>query len=569
MQPDPIHLNAVRRWAIRDGITRSKFLESYRRSYCLSVSRLVQALYREHLCEMRIVEHASLGTCMTLGSPASLLVPIVPLPFVRMEVRVWPPCYRQRGTPLRWSGTFLRELRGLLKHPAMSLHQEELSFDFKNSLSNLTLNFLLGSRPQVARHALEPAYQGHHYYPFPGLRVGPSIDHVVACSHLNTRNVSLSLLEVSVLDFRSTMFSNARDCFAAWSGVQVKESEHAIPVHPWQIEISPVVAGLISARGARLLGRKLACMPLASQRTLRVRRTGYDIKLSVDAALTSEHRLLYRLNCKNAPVVSALVETLLRSEGTELALDIQADIASLSFGDSRLAPHLSAIVRAPIRLGSHREHALPAIELWTGRELAKDFLRGSKPTGVTRFFRDYCQVLMRGPFCFLMRYGLAFEPHLQNSVIVFRGRKPARLILRDLDGTLMERKRVLPLLKEFNLQLADDTWDHMPSPEVGESRWVHSVMFGHLGVVIDFLVLHCGARQDELLRALVEVWRRLPETPNLKGVKKRMGIIAEQMEKGKSMLMGRLERSSRMRFVELPIHPIFDDESRRLPARRN
>ena len=38
----------------------------------------------------------------------------------------------------------------------------------------------------------------------------------------------------------------------------------------------------------------------------RILATGYDVKLPVDATLTGEHRLLYRLNRENAPLVSAL-----------------------------------------------------------------------------------------------------------------------------------------------------------------------------------------------------------------------------------------------------------------------
>jgi len=551
-----ITLRAVRRWAIDHGVPRSRFLSAYRSSLELSIARLAQAIYRERLCPARLVDDRSLGTCLVLGQPSLIVVPIVPKCFVRLDVRVWPSCYRPDREPICWSGPCLREFSRLLENSAVSDRYEELADDFQNSLSNLVLNRLLGPRATTSRRALEPAYQGHHYYPFPGLRVGPSVDQVIACSHLNTRIVAVGLLEVSTLSFKSTVFSRLSDCFVAWTGTRRGSEKLAIPVHPWQLKISPVVAALVSAGGARLLSQRIRCMPLASQRTLRVQATGYDVKLSVHAALTSEHRLLFRLNCENAPTVSALVRRLVHAEGPR-EFDIQEDVASLSFGDVRLAPHLSAIVRAPIRLRG-QEVAVPAIELWTGREVAMDFLRNANHGSVCRFFRNYCRTLLKGPAQFLLRFGLAFEPHLQNAIVVFQGGTPRKLILRDLDGTVMDRRYVAGLLAAHDLQLARDTWDHMPSPDVGEDRLVHSLFFGHIGVVIDFLTAKCGADEAELLEILAEEWRHLPQVLGLRGTaERRFDQLCEHLANGKKMLVARLERSQQMKFIRLPRHSAF------------
>jgi len=547
------------------GATPSEFLSAYRRSLTLSVSRLVQAVYRERLCVSRVIEHERLGTCLALssfgGSSGPLLVPIVPRVFVRLDIRDWPCCYRPDLSSLKWSGAFLRQLGRVLSDSPVSSRLNALAGDFQNSLSNLIVNRFLGTQPRVARRALEPAYQGHHYYPFPALRVGPSIEQVVACSHLNTKVVGVPLLEVSALTFRSTVFSTSRACFDAWANLKVGAAEQAIPVHPWQLEISPVVDGILSAKGARVLHMKVRCMPLASQRTFRVQSTSYDIKLSVNASVTSEHRLLYRLNCENAPAVSALVGRLLSSSGAGLAFDIQADVASLSFADTRVASHLSAIVRAPIRVAAG-ERAVPAIDLWTGRESAGLFLRDADVEEVNRFFRSYCQILLRAPVSFLLCFGLAFEPHLQNSVIVFRGRKPVRLILRDLDGTVLDRNRAGKFVGTFNLSLAGDTWDHMPDFRVGESRLVHSLFFGHLAEVVDFLEARCGGQGAELMEILGEEWKRLPDVLGLPVAGDRFDALGEHLEKGKRMLVGRLERTADMSFVDLPRHASFPGESR-------
>jgi len=343
--------------------------------------------------------------------------------------------------------------------------------------------------------------------------------------------------------------------------VQADAAEQTIPVHPWQLTISPVAAALLAASAARATNRTLRCKPLCSQRTLRVQSTGYDIKLAVDASITSEHRLLYRLNCENAPAVSALVTRLIASRApASIAMDIQPDVASLSFADPRFSAHLAAIVRPPIRVGA-AERALPAIDLWTGRETAAALLSGADADDVNAFFERYCATLLTGPVAFLFHFGLAFEPHLQNSVIVFRGREPVRLIIRDLDGTIMDPTRVPQLLAQLDLTLAADTWEHMPSAEIGEHRLVHSLFFGHIVEVVDFLTQRCGAARDELMSILGRQWARLPAIMDVRGANERFSVLCEHLERGKSMLVGRLAKSTKMTFVDLPRDAPFAEAS--------
>jgi len=47
-------------------------------------------------------------------------------------------------------------------------------------------------------------------------------------------------------------------------------------------------------------------------------------------------------------------------------------------------------------------------------------------------------VLMRGMVHFYARWGMAFEPHLQNVYVALRDGMPSRMILRDLDSTILD-----------------------------------------------------------------------------------------------------------------------------------
>lgn len=544
---DPLNPWAVRRWARSSGIPASEFRNAYRPSFRLSLARLVQALYRERLCAAQLFEHASLGTCVSLGSPPELLIPVTEKIFARIDVREEPACYDGSSTPIRSAGVFLRRLRTVLAGTPLAPYRANLALDFKNSVSSLALGRLLASRAGVLERALEPAWQGHHYYPFPGLRLGPAVEHVVACSQLSANAVEVPLLEVASLRFRSAVFGSARECLAASVGLPL-DSDAVIPVHPWQLAISPVVAALLEAGAVRVLERKLACKPLASQRTLRACATRYDFKLSVDASITSEHRLIFRLNGENAPAISALVRRLVEGSDVRERFGIQQDAASLSFDDPELAPHLSAIVRAPVR--ARGEKIVSAINLWTGPELALQLLRGAAREDVKRFFTEYARVMLQGPLAFLLHHGIAFEPHLQNSLLALKGGRPRRLILRDLDGTLMARSRVEPLVREAGLTLAPDTWEHMPASEIGEHRLLHALFFGHLLEAIELLARSFGIAEEELLHSLAEVWWQMPRALGVPAA--RLEALGAHFDRGKQMLLARAERRTKMAFVPLP-----------------
>ena len=73
-----------------------------------------------------------------------------------------------------------------------------------------------------------------------------------------------------------------------------------IPLHPWQLALSPVIRELLKRKWIAVLDQRIAAVPLASQRTCRILKTGFDVKLPVAVTLTGEDRLIYPLNRANA-----------------------------------------------------------------------------------------------------------------------------------------------------------------------------------------------------------------------------------------------------------------------------
>jgi siderophore synthetase component len=116
---------------------------------------------------------------------------------------------------------------------------------------------------------------------------------------------------------------------------------------------------------------------------------------------------------------------------------------------------------------------------------------------------------MRGMVEFYARWGMAFEPHLQNVYVALRDGTPSRIILRDLDSTILDASRIRPVARANGIQLARGTWEHMPDFAYGGRRMAHAMMYGHLGQVMSYLA---GAAQADLakLSAIVEeTWDEL------------------------------------------------------------
>jgi siderophore synthetase component len=533
-----MRLDEVRRWARSRRIPAARFRRVHDAAILHVISRLLQAMYRESRStrlwrDERGRWHLDVGRGPVLRAPAS-----GPLPFRGLEItgipRVVGPGKRR---PLRSARAFLAALRRSLAGSEYSRVFRAVRSDFQNSVANVVLNRLVGSSLPKKARAIEPAYQGHQYYPFPALRIGPSLSQVLACSHLCREPVALPLLDIGPLRLVSGAFGSHEAFFRAWSGLRI---EALLPVHPWQLRLSPVVRELAGS----VSKRTVEAIPLASQRTCRIVRTGFDLKLPVDATLTGEHRLLYPLNCLNAPLVSALARHLLAESGVR-TLDFQADIASILHAEPRLAPHLSAIVRSPVR-ARRGEVIVPAINLWAGRCEAHRFLQGTK---VEEFFRRYCAALMTGPVEFCARWGMAFEPHLQNVYVAFRDGLPARIVLRDLDNSILDPRRIRPLLRELGAEPAKDTWGHMPRFEIGAKRLVQAMLFGHLGEVMACLNREHGVGSDKLAAIVEDTWSDLEAGAPSRSARKAVRTLRGWSDAVKATLRIRLKRANAVQFV--------------------
>jgi siderophore synthetase component len=540
----------VRRWARERGIGPSRLADACEAAFLVAASRLVQSIYREDLAPHARLWRSDAGQWfLDLGGEPMLRAPVGgPLPFRRLELTGFPwKIVAGRRRVVRSPRAFLNALRPCLEFSDLAPHFDRLVADFANSFANLVLNRLIGERLDGSARAIEPVFEGHHYYPFPALRIGPSLRQVVECSNLCREAIDLTLVAAQPCLFVSAAYADYRACFSAWAGIPLPQNiDVAIPLHPWQLELSPVIRELLQRRWIAVLDQPIAAIPLASQRTCRVLRSGFDVKLPVAVTLTGEDRLLYPLNRANAVAFSTLARILLQaSDGS--TLDFQYDVASIAHAAPFIGMHLAAIVRAPVRPHAG-EVVVPALNLWCGPRQARTLLQLHSREHAYEFFGAYCRVLMRGVVDFHARWGMAFEPHLQNVYVALRDGVPSRVILRDLDSTILDPLRIRPVARAHGVRLARGTWEHMPDFTTGGRRLAHAMMYGHLGQVMSCLA---GAAHADLARlsALVEeTWDELIAEAPTPSCRRRVRQLRRQADTVGAVLWRRVTRADHTTF---------------------
>src|SRR5262249_15410430 len=83
---------------------------------------------------------------------------------------------------------------------------------------------------------------------------------------------------------------------------------------------------------------------------------------------------------------------------------------------------------------------------------------------------------------------------------------PSRMILRDLDSTILDPLRIRPVARANGVRLARGTWEHMPDFAYGGRRLAHAMMYGHLREVMSYLAGAAQADLAELSMAVEETW---------------------------------------------------------------
>ena len=543
-----MNLDEVQKWALAEGIPESVVICFRDAALLTAISRLLQAAYREQYGTRSSLERDISGQWfLVIGRAGELRMPVKrPFWHQRFEAAGFPEIIDEAGDWHRVTtrDAFVEALQSAWREDGR-IPFDRLTADFDNSFANLVLNQLL-FHVRPLNSAMEPAFDGHNSYPFPALRIGPTLQQIVSCSNLSDQPVDLPLAILNGYSFVSTEHGDDERFFRTWSGSAAGHWQPGmVALHPWQLALSPVLHSARRTGMLQVLPYCLSAMPLASQRTCRILTTGYDVKLPVDATLTGERRLLYGMNTLNAPVVSTLVRILRAADGPD-TLEFQYDEASFTVPDEHAGRHLAAIIRRPPP-ESPGAVLVPALLLWAGQRLADSLLRIGDKDSAIEVFLAYCRILFRGPVEFYARWGLAFEPHLQNALIRIEDGWPTGIVLRDLDGTILDPVRVPGLLRKHGLRLPVESWGSMPDSLSGARRLMHGLVYAHLSQVVLHLVEHADLDIETLENSIDQIWRELSRE-TYSQLPRRVAELRAESWTVKELLRTRMDRSMVLSF---------------------
>ncbi|HEY3008440.1 MAG TPA: IucA/IucC family protein [Micromonosporaceae bacterium] len=315
---------------------------------------------------------------------------------------------------------------------------DRLAAELANSVANLALARAAGPGPTGGRATLprladvagdaarsaalarleQCVVDGHPLHPCCRTRIGMSPAEVLAYAPEHRRPVDLALLRVPD---------------RCWLG----DGPPLLVVHPWQrahvLDAYPVL---------RPAGVVLPARPLMSLRTLAPLTGGAHVKTAVNVQMTSAVRTVSPAAIYNGPAVSALLARLCRDlPGLSILRETVAGAVLVDGEPSRSLAHLW---REAPRLAAG-EVAVPLAALAApspsdGRPLAVEAVRwaGTNPVA---FFAALARAVLP-PALTVLHRGVALEAHGQNTLLVLRAGRPARVLYRDLGGVRISAARL-------------------------------------------------------------------------------------------------------------------------------
>ncbi|WP_028866202.1 IucA/IucC family protein [Psychromonas aquimarina] len=459
-----------------------------------------------------------------LSFPESAGILVIKADYVSLLARVRfisQPYLKRRG--LAWQPLDAVDLaQFLLEHLAVVLDSQvnlELLEQIKNSI-NITRLFIQHNAAKADAEVYSSLIQseqsllwGHAMHPAPKSRDGVSFDQLLACSPEVQAKFALHWFEVSPQLIKQM---HCTELTALDVIEQVNPSEACLyPCHPWEVQTilkQPLVQkalqlGLI--RDAGPLGEKV--YPTSSVRTLFVPQSASFMKFSIHVRLT---------NCvrKNAwyELQSAVTLTgLLRQCAAQASLrcpkfSVMEEPAASSIDLSSIASaDEQETVQDVIECFGilYRDGLSAAQQLQYQPQMAQAAEQSYAHTAEL-WFDAYLQALLPGVLHYFFNLGIAFEPHLQNTVIGFENGLPAHIWIRDLEGTkLMQTHWPADKLSELSEKARASVYY---SREQGWNRIAYCTLINNISEAIFHIA--AGSRVIEAscwsaLAAVIEQWQ--------------------------------------------------------------
>jgi siderophore synthetase component len=433
----------------------------------------------------------------------------------------------------------------------------ELAAQIADSIERTTRYLSRGSRPApsgdahaLTRHAEQSLLRGHPFHPTPKSAEGFDGDDLRRYAPELGASFHLHYFAVA-----ARLVSEHRVAPGAWVPHELASDAppgHALlPAHPWQARrllALPAFAALVDAGDVVALGpRGPEVYATSSVRT--VCAPGFETawKLPLHVRITNFVRTNPVEHVRRAAAASALVAHLADRwphDGFGVLLETGYRMLHPSVVGDELAADSAVLFREhPFAATGDAPRVLAGLLEEGSDGEPPELVRCVREAGdVTAWVRRYLDISLRPLLTLFAREGLSFEAHVQNSLLCTEGGWPARLWVRDMEGTSASRQR---------LARSDAPPAGCPVLYDDAEAWLrlrYHAVTNQLGHVLSVLGRHTEAGEDRLwavVRAAAAGWREAePYVTQL---------LAAPTLPAKANLAGRFAgRAARPPYVDVP-----------------
>lgn len=360
---------------------------------------------------------------------------------------------------------------------------QELMVQLKNSLS-ITEQFIETTLPNTTqtntlRNAFIDSEQsllwGHAFHPTPKSRTGVPMDEMQACSPEVGANVALYWFKVRrSLFITQGHISKDNHPLSALEALQPKqesslsqlgEEDYLLyPCHPWEAQTllaNPLVQQATESKQIVPLGQGgKTLFPTSSVRTLYHPDLAWFTKFSINVRLTNCIRKNAWYELDSAVQLTQILKSIRDKEqlcNPLFKVMVEPFATTIDLSSLATPEQDQLVIQAKESFGIlYRENfkqteidivkptlaaALFAYDKQGNSQIAKRIKAKARQANQSYqaiaclWFEHYVTSLVPGVFNYFFKHGVAFEPHLQNTLIGFDEELPCCVYIRDLEGT--------------------------------------------------------------------------------------------------------------------------------------